>query len=120
LFYNIIYTIQLKKTIEFEDSDQDAASLQEQKLKTLQEASQSKAIWQIGISQKAIAVAEDGALIAFEFSPEARLPTAEDIVKAVESAIASPFDGKNARKPALAMVRESCERLYCFKYNIFS
>ncbi|KAJ3212898.1 hypothetical protein HDU67_003515 [Dinochytrium kinnereticum] len=64
----------------------------------------TEAIWQIGVSNKAIAVSEEASVRAIEFTANGKLPTSSDIVLAVLKAIVTPSDQGGERRPRVAMV----------------
>ncbi|KAJ1554572.1 hypothetical protein HK405_004659, partial [Cladochytrium tenue] len=71
--------------------------------KQIKDAPVTEAIWQIGVSGKAVAVSEEGTLLAFEFSKSGRIPTVEEVVTTLFKAISKPVEGR-PRRPRVAMV----------------
>ncbi|KAJ1534651.1 hypothetical protein HK096_003607, partial [Nowakowskiella sp. JEL0078] len=63
----------------------------------------SKVIWQLGISSRAVAISEDGNLRCIEFTPSGDLPTSNDIVSAIMTAISSPHDSKHLEIPFVTL-----------------
>ncbi|KAI9328767.1 hypothetical protein DFJ73DRAFT_861369 [Zopfochytrium polystomum] len=83
--------------------DRAESSENEEAAKLAAEAPFTDAVWQIGVSGKAVAVSEEGALLAFEFSKSGKLPTVDEIVATVQKAAGKPNEGA-ARRPRVAMV----------------
>ncbi|KAJ3126479.1 hypothetical protein HK098_007461 [Nowakowskiella sp. JEL0407] len=66
-------------------------------------APKSNAIWQVGVSSRAVSIAEDGVLRCIEFTESGSIPKSADIISAIFSAILSPIENK--MQPKLPSLR---------------
>ncbi|KAJ3187565.1 hypothetical protein HK101_009367 [Irineochytrium annulatum] len=63
----------------------------------------TNAIWQIGVSGKAVSVSEEISLRAIEITRSKKLPTADEIITAFLKAIVKPSDNGQPHRPHVAM-----------------
>ena len=71
-------------------------------------AEQTEAIWEVGVSAKGIAVADEGLLRAFELIETGQKPTASQITAVIIKAIAQPTEGPfPAEKPRVLAFLQS-------------
>ncbi|KAJ3288744.1 hypothetical protein HK104_007993 [Borealophlyctis nickersoniae] len=80
----------------------------EKLVEAAQGAEQTEAVWEIGVSARAVAVAEEGVLRAFESNSDGSKPTAEQICDNLLKAIAAPTEGVfPVEKPRVAAFLQS-------------
>lgn len=68
----------------------------------------SEKLWEIGISERSMSIAEDGELKGFEFTIDLKIPSVSHCYEAFKKAICEPLDGKNPlSKPAYVIFLDS-------------
>ncbi|KAJ3416926.1 hypothetical protein HDV05_007984 [Chytridiales sp. JEL 0842] len=90
---------------DFAELNDDSQTRADIEAKAKATTKQTETIWQIGVSNKAVSVSEEGMLRSIEFSKSGKLPTVDEIVFAFLKAIVSPLDPTMpVVKPKFAMV----------------